>query len=182
MGKTLMSSSDTNWIQSALFEFERPLIRYAAHITGDLERAREVVQDTFLKLCSQKPSQLRNHLAQWLYTVCRNGALDVCRKERRMTAISEAQLDRQVDPAAGPAKALEQREQLRQVMKVLKTLPANQQEVLRLKFQSNLSYQEISRITKLSVSNVGFLIHTGLKTIREKIQTESGRTALRRVK
>jgi len=51
-----------------------------AHITGDIEQAREVVQDTFLKLCRQKPAQIRNYLAQWLYTVCRNRALDVLRK------------------------------------------------------------------------------------------------------
>jgi RNA polymerase sigma-70 factor (ECF subfamily) len=59
-------------------------------------------------------------------------------------------------------------EQVAGVMSILNTLPANQQEVIRLKFQGELSYQEISHITKLSVSNVGFLIHTGLKTIREK--------------
>jgi RNA polymerase sigma-70 factor (ECF subfamily) len=63
-------------------------------------------------------------------------------------------------------------------MKILNTLPANQQEVIRLKFQGDLSYLEISRITSLSVSNVGFLIHTGLKTIREK----ATQPALRRVK
>jgi len=38
---------------------------------------------------------------------------------------------------------------------------------------------EISQVTSLSVSNVGFLIHTGLKTIREKMQPQP---ALRRVK
>jgi RNA polymerase sigma factor (sigma-70 family) len=64
-------------------------------------------------------------------------------------------------------------------LKVLNTLPANQQEVLRLKFQGDLSYLEISQITNLSVSNVGFLIHTGLKTIRERVRNQP---ALRRVK
>ena len=36
-------------------------------------------------------------------------------------------------------------------------LPPNQQEVVRLKFQNGFSYQEISRITSLSVGNVGFI-------------------------
>jgi RNA polymerase sigma-70 factor (ECF subfamily) len=48
-------------------------------------------------------------------------------------------------------------------------LPANQQEVIRLKFQSGLSYREISRVTGLTVSHVGVLIHTGLKSIRIKL-------------
>ncbi len=32
-----------------------------------------------------------------------------------------------------------------------------------------LSYREISTITGLSVSNVGFLIYVGLKKVREKV-------------
>jgi len=179
---TRMDAADAEFTRSAMMEYERPLTRYAAHLVGDPERAREVVQDTFLKLCSQKPSRIRKYLAQWLYTVCRNRALDVRRKERRMTSISEARLDEPIDCRAIADEATEQNDQLRQVLKILGTLPANQQEVLRLKFQSDLSYAEISRITGLSAGNVGFLIHTGLKTIREKMQSRTGASALRRVK
>jgi RNA polymerase sigma factor (sigma-70 family) len=174
-----MKTSDSSWIPAVLAEFEQPLTRYAAHITGDIERAREVVQDTFLRLCRQKPAQIRSHLAQWLYTVCRNRALDVVRKERRMTGISDARLELQAHPGPPAPAVLEQEEQLADVLDILRTLPANQQEVIRLKFQSDLSYLEISQITNLTVSNVGFLIHTGLKTIREKVMNQP---AARRVK
>jgi RNA polymerase sigma-70 factor (ECF subfamily) len=105
--------------------------------------------------------------------------MDVRRKERRMTAISDAQLQLRAHPGPEFSRALEQEEQLAEVLKVLSTLPENQQEVLRLKFQSGLSYLEISQITNLTVSNVGFLIHTGLKTIREQVRTQP---VLRRVK
>ena len=95
-----------------------------------------------------------------------------------MTSLGEAQLNL---PAHGPgiSSIMEREEQFTGALNILNTLPANQQEVIRLKFQGELSYQEISQITKLSVSNVGFLIHTGLKTIREKSQAG---TAQRRVK
>jgi RNA polymerase sigma-70 factor (ECF subfamily) len=53
-------------------------------------------------------------------------------------------------------------------------LPDNQQEVVRLKFQNGLSYREISCITKLSVSNVGYLIHTAIQKIRAELQVELG--------
>jgi RNA polymerase sigma-70 factor (ECF subfamily) len=164
-----MSTKDTDWIASVLEEYEHPLTRYATHILKDAERAKEVVQDTFLKLCRQDRSRLRDHMAQWLYSVCRNRALDVLRKEKRMTALGETQLNL---PARGPEilSMMEREDQVSGVMGILRTLPANQQEVIRLKFQGDLSYQQISQITKLSVSNVGFLIHTGLKTIREKSQ------------
>ena len=176
-----MTIADPDWIQSVLARYEQPLIRYAAHITGDIERAREVVQDTFLKLCRQKPPPEDDRLAPWLYIVCRNGALDVRRKEKKMTGINEARLQQVPARPEFPA-AMEQNEQLARVMRILGTLPANQQEVLRLKFQGDLSYQEISRIANLSIGNVGFLIHTGLKTIREKIQTGPDSKVVRRGK
>ena len=96
-----------------------------------------------------------------------------------MTGISDARLELQTHSGPDAPSALEKEEQLEDVLKILTTLPANQQEVIRLKFQGDLSYAEISRITDLSVSNVGFLIHTGLKTIREKVEAQP---ALRRVK
>ena len=173
-----MGTQDTDWISSVLDEYERPLTRYATHILGDVERAREVVQDTFLKLCRQNSSRLHDHLAQWLYSVCRNRALDVLKKEKRMTALGEAQFNL---PAHVPeiSSTMEREELVAGLMGILHALPANQQEVIRLKFQGELSYREISQITKLSESNIGFLIHTGLKTIREKSRVGQ---AQRRVK
>jgi len=108
-GSNFLDPSDAEFTRSALIEYEQRLTRYAAHLIGDAELAREVVQDTFLKLCTQKPSRIRKYLAQWLFTVCRNRALDVCRKERRMTPISKAQLDAQVDCRAEPSSAAEQK-------------------------------------------------------------------------
>jgi RNA polymerase sigma-70 factor (ECF subfamily) len=149
-----------------------------------MEQARDVVQDTFLRLCSQKPSRVRDHVAQWLFTVCRNRALDLLRKEKRMNFNSEVELEAQ--PASQPAVStiLEQKEQVGEILRLLETLPSNQQEVICLRFQNEFSYREISAVTDLSVSNVGFLIHTGLKTIRRKLNalSRSRHTFMRRVK
>jgi RNA polymerase sigma-70 factor (ECF subfamily) len=161
--------ADAEWIRGAVREFEQPLLRYAARLVGNLERARDVVQDTFLRLCAQKRADIDGRLAEWLFTVCRNRALDVQRKERRMSVITDQQAATRVSPDPAPPDVLELKDSASAVLRVLGTLPANQQEVLRLKFQNGLSYREISRVTNLSVSNVGFLIHTGLKSLRAKL-------------
>jgi RNA polymerase sigma-70 factor (ECF subfamily) len=49
----------------------------------------------------------------------------------------------------------------------LQRLTPNQREVVVLKFQQGLSYEEISRVTGLSNGNVGFLLHNALKRLRE---------------
>ncbi len=174
-----MTLPDPDWIQAVLDRYEQPLIRYAAHITGDIERARDVVQDTFLKLCRRGAPAGGDSLAPWMYAVCRNGALDVRRKEKRMTAIDQSRLQQLPVKPDFPA-ALERNERLAEVMQVLATLPENQQEVLRLKFQGGLSYREIGQVAHLSIGNVGFLIHAGIQAIREAMQAQPGSGAARR--
>jgi len=71
---------NANWIRSALERFEAPLTRYAFGITGDLERARDVVQDTFLRLCSESPERLDGRVAPWLFKVCRAEFLVLARQ------------------------------------------------------------------------------------------------------
>jgi RNA polymerase sigma-70 factor (ECF subfamily) len=65
---------------------------------------------------------------------------------------------------------LEDQEMLNQILQLVELLPENQREVLILKFRCDLSYNEISHVTGLSVTNVGFLVHTGLKTVRSKLE------------
>ncbi len=79
----------STWVRSLLERHEGPLVRFAARITGDAERARDVVQEVFLRLCGQDPAALDGHAAAWLYTACRNRAVDVRRKERRMNSVSD---------------------------------------------------------------------------------------------
>jgi len=51
-------------------------------------------------------------------------------------------------------------------------LPPNQQEVVRLKFQSGFSYKEIARITELSVTNMGFLIRTAVAKLKSEFAAQ----------
>ena len=51
----------------------------------------------------------------------------------------------------------------------LASLTPRQREILRL-FCDGFSYKQIAGITGLSVSNVGFLIHTGIQTLRRQLK------------
>jgi len=95
--------------------------------------------------------------------------MDVLKKEHRMTTLTEQQAQRCTSRDGDLAATLERRETVAQAAAVLAMLPTNQQEVIRLKLQDGLSYREISEVTGLSVSNVGFLMHQGIRTIRERM-------------
>src|SRR5262249_54579567 len=146
-----MEDAKSTWIVAALDQYEGHLVRYAAWVLGDLERAREVVQETFLRLCREQPARVGDHLAQWLFTVCRNLAFDVRKKENRMSPLKDPETLPTEHEA--PGASLEHEERMSHVLRIMDTLPKNQREVLRLKFQCDLSYKEISKITHLSVTN-----------------------------
>lgn len=164
-----------DWIREALDRYEGALVRYATRLLGNLDSARDVVQDVFLRLCSENPTKVRDHLAPWLFTVCRNRALDVMRKENRMNSLEDAALEVLESGDPSPAERLEHEETTNHVLALLGRLPLKQQEVIRLKFQEGLSYREISQITGNTVTNVGVLIHTGMKTIRERLAQTGAR-------
>lgn len=56
------------------------------------------------------------------------------------------------------------------VMRLIDGLPENQQKVIRLRFHSGLAYREISEATGLTVTNVGYLLHTALGKLRSQMQ------------
>jgi RNA polymerase sigma factor (sigma-70 family) len=162
-------SPGTRRLTLLVARYEGPLIVYAHRILGELSAARDVVQETFLKLCRTPAAEVAGHEAAWLYTVCRRAALDVKRKERRMTLMTDQTAARFASEAPDPAAAAEQADSAGEVMRMLGRLPENQKEAIVLKFGHGLSYKEIAEVTGHSVSNVGFLIHAGIKAMRERM-------------
>lgn len=162
------------WISDLVETHERPLCAYSLSILHNLELARDAVQDTFLRLCKQEPAQLAGHEKPWLFKVCRNRSLDILRKEKPMENLSTESEGAIPDLSTRPDEQAERKDEGRRLPAQLAKLPENQQEVLQLKFQQQLSYREIANITELSESNVGYLIHMGIKTLRENMLQQEG--------
>ena len=55
------------------------------------------------------------------------------------------------------------------LLKQIARLPDRQQEVLRLKFNAGLSYKEIAEVTGLTSTNVGFILHTAISKLRQRL-------------
>jgi RNA polymerase sigma factor (sigma-70 family) len=163
-------------VRRAVREFETPLVGYAASITSDLDAARDVVQDTFLKLYTRDEAHSLEGpgLKAWLFTVCRNRALDWLRRRKRFVSLDAAPADHFAARDPDPGDFAAEDDDTTDILRFFRRLPDNQAECLRLKFQNDLSYREIADMTGLSVSNVGFLIHTGLKRLRQLLSHKAG--------
>lgn len=161
------SLTDAEWITSVMDRHADALVRYTARLTPDIETARDVVQDAFLRLCKADRASVGERVDLWLYTVCRNRAFDLYRKDRRMTPLTEAATRTRPSSDAGPEAAALNLDARGRLLSLLATLSDRQQEIVRLKFQHEMSYAEIAQVTGLSVANVGYLLHMALKRLRE---------------
>lgn len=170
MTKADEDPAKARWVREALDTYERPLVRYAARFTGDLDLARDVVQDAFIKLCREDPAKLNGRLAPWLYTVCRNRALDVRKKEGRMQALHQAEAEAWPDAGQGPGRRAIVREEHALVLEAVAALPANQQEAFRLKFEHGLTYRDIGRVMNMPLSTVNYTIAQALTAVRARLR------------
>lgn len=168
-----MGPSHAAWVRATMLSYEAKLLRYAADIVGS-SLARDVVQDTFLKLCRADRASVDSHLSAWLFTVCRNGCIEIRRKVRRL-----AELDPHAPDGCAPhSERLEQAESMQRIRTGLLALSEKQREVVRLKFDAELSYKEIAEVTGLTVGHVGFILHTALTRLREGMEAQDRREAV----
>lgn len=194
------------WMLAVLDRYEGPLTRYATRLVGSVEGARDVVQETFLRFCSDQSAcdnlsscndgastngrldddrDATSQIGPWLFAVCRNRALDVLRKEKPMKTMQANTLSIAADSAAPnavrqPSADLEHTEAVDQLHAIVADLPDNQQEALRLRFQNEMSYQQISEVMQTSVGNVGYLLHHAIKTVRKQLSINPSANISRR--
>jgi RNA polymerase sigma factor (sigma-70 family) len=116
----------SDWVLSALERYECPLTRYAVRLVGDRDVARDAVQHAFLKLCDVERAQVDDHLAAWLYTVCRNKALDLIRGRDRVEPLNGKQSAKISGREADPTETAEQHDLSIWVGRLLEELPGSQ--------------------------------------------------------
>lgn len=155
------------WAVDALERFERPLLAYARRFTGDLDAARDLVQDAFLKLCEQPLASDDPKLGPWLFRVCRNRGIDRLRKEGPVRLWEEP--DRMPDAALDTVRNVDTKDEADRLAASLRALPPRQGEAVWLKFHGGLTYRQIAEVMNESVSNVGFLLHTALQDLRRRL-------------
>ena len=151
---------------AALFDAEESgLLRFAIGLVRRRTVAEELVQETFLRL-HQVWADVENPRA-WVYRTLRNLALNHLRDHRRETELPDDNV-----PAEDklPAEHLGQNEAVGIMRMLLAELPAEDRELIQLKYRDELKYQEISRRTGLTVSNVGYRLHHLLKALAESLR------------
>ena len=98
--------------------------------------------------------------------ICRNRAVDVCRRTRRLSFVDQTELEDEPSHDESPADAVARRDDASALLRLVARLSQRQQEVIQLRFQNDLSYREIAEILGTTETNVGVTLHAALKALR----------------
>src|SRR4051812_22421550 len=151
---------------AALFESEESgLLRFAIGLVGRRMVAEELVQETFLRL--HKVWEQVENPRGWLYRSLRNLALNHLRDHARETELDEAT---QPTDADLPSEMLGQMEAVGMVKLLLAEMTEEDRKLIRLKYHEDLKYQDISKRTGITVSNVGYRLHHLLKGLADSLR------------
>jgi RNA polymerase sigma factor (sigma-70 family) len=168
-------------IEELFAALESPLLHYALRLVGELSAAEDVVQEAFVKLHAQF-EEVREP-RRWLYRTAHNLALNHRRASSKIVPLSPSATDEShashrthesyetdvTDETPLPDEQIARWEGIGLVRLSLETLDERSREVVRLKFNENLSYKEIAARTGLKVGNVGYLLHHALKQIADEL-------------
>jgi RNA polymerase sigma factor (sigma-70 family) len=161
------------WVLNALDQFESQLLRYALRLfDGDENRARDVVQHVFLKLCEQSPETLQGRLAPWLYSVCRHKVIDELRRAGKQELLADLQDSQTDEVSMSPAETIEQTDIMNFLRDLMSRLPGNQREALML-WCDGMTYADIATTTGKSIGAIRVLVHRGLAALKSNPEVAS---------
>lgn len=167
---------------TALVEkYQQPILNLTYRMIGDLAEAEDLAQSTFLQLhrsaCRYREDA---RFSTWLFTIARNLCLNELRRRSRHPAESldlphptdESQPLRSLEDhrSVSPPDALLRRELEQKVQGALDALPPNQRLALLLCRQDDLSYEDISRVLRCSLSATKSLIHRARETVKQRLK------------
>ena len=162
-------------------EYQPRLYRFLYGMVGDAEVARDLTQDTFLKMfrgLRQYDPSLR--FSSWLFRIAHNTAIDTLRQRRVPLAVPPVNPDgEEVDPlvqvpdvgAESPEQSASRRELGEMLDAAIDALRPPYRAVVILRHQEELDYEEIAEVMQLPLGTVKTYLHRARKELAERLRS-----------
>src|ERR1700736_176326 len=165
------------FLQELVGRYQYRLVRYLIYLLGRRDEVDDLVQETWLRVLERGSSyDGRSRFEPWLFTIARNLAIDHMRKGRIFSLDSndDGEQDTAVQTPASnapsPFTLAARTEDAERLAGSLETLEPIYREALVLRFQEELSLQEISGVVGAPVATVASRIYRGLRTLRSQLE------------
>jgi RNA polymerase sigma-70 factor, ECF subfamily len=161
---------DYEALQPLLEEKMKTIYKYLVKIGANPSDAEDIVQETVYKFVLFLESIDSEKASSWLFRVALNQYYDLCRRQKRQIVVSDENNFLQDDMSL-PEEYIGQQEMKQEIDKVLNQLKPLYKNLLLLKYELELSYEEIADMLDLKIGTV----KTYLFRAREKFKEMYGR-------
>ncbi len=162
---------DTEQFKKDILPFQNKLYRYALSIVLEIDLAKDIVQEVFLKVWTKR-AELKDVVNKeaWCVRITRNLALDKLKAANRKNVDLKYAANHFVGDA-NPATQLEEQDLTASIYEAMKDLSPQQKEIFRLRDLLGYSNKEIKELMDLKDSQV----KVNLFRARQKIKAKLGK-------
>jgi RNA polymerase sigma-70 factor, ECF subfamily len=158
---------------------ERFVYNLALRTLGNPEDAADASQEAFVRAWQALPEfRAQSQFRTWLYRIVLNLCLNrVPRLRRQLNELTHAELAEVPEtlPAADPVARTEQREQRACLHREIDRLPEQYRLLIALRYQDDLSYEEIASLVGLPVGTVKTGLFRAKARLREALSVSQPR-------
>jgi RNA polymerase sigma-70 factor, ECF subfamily len=149
-----------------IYERHSPeIFRYAYRMLDDKNLAEDCVADTFLRLLiAVRGNILPDNIRAYLYRISHNWIIDYHRRRTPQTSLQE---NFHSDPDGNPSHLLAGELDRQRIRSALLRLPAEQRQVIELRFVENCSHGEVAAVIGKTVEATRALQHRAVEALRQ---------------
>ncbi|HEV2351112.1 MAG TPA: RNA polymerase sigma factor [Terriglobia bacterium] len=172
---------DPDLLDQLIEQYHYRLFRYLLSLTGNREAAEDLFQETWIRVLERGHQYNQKwKFGTWLFTIARNLFVDAMRRKNPVAGSNVEDLegasgfaDTVPSDLPSPFELQSQREESDRVARALECLSASYREVLVLRFQEDLSLEEIATVVAAPIPTVKSRLYRGMEALKD--QLEGGR-------
>ena len=150
-----------------------PMYRLARRLLYDPQESKDVVSDIFARLLREKYQPQRNQMEGYLMTAVRNRCRDVLSHKSMRERVERLFLQESMQSHIVPMNDDDRLERLIQFIEA--ELPPLSQQIFRLRFLSEMSYEEVAQTAGVSKVTVYNHLSQSVQRIKEYFQKETAK-------
>ena len=157
----------------AIYEENNPgIYRYAVRLLGDANLAEDCVSETFRRFLGviQRGGGPRENIRAYLYRVAHNWVTDYYRRH----PLPELEIEEHepIEPGSNPAVEVSEILERERVRAAILRLPAEQQQIIQLRFLENWSHEEVAQVLGKSMDATRSMQYRAIGSLRRMLMEE----------